>query len=140
MCYVDERQRRECGFAAGCSGKGIFRGTLRCFYEEKWKLVSREYPTAVLKGNFPTSALKTFIANQSLGRINCSLNLAYSSPVHIDLSDVKGRLIKRLLKGNLNAGSYRYSWNKPANTSGIVILRVRTGAEDRCMRILIGVK
>jgi hypothetical protein len=28
MCYVDEGQRRRCDLAAGCSGKGIFRGAL----------------------------------------------------------------------------------------------------------------
>jgi hypothetical protein len=106
--------------------------------KETWKLISREYPTAVLKGNTQPAAFKTFAAKQFSGRISCSLDLEYSSPVLMELLDVKGRLIKTILKGNLSAGAYRYTCNIPAKTVGIVMLRVRTGTENRCIRIFAG--
>lgn len=105
-------------------------------YQETWKLINREYPTAVLKGNAPHAGLKAVAASQSSGRITCSMRLGYSSQVHIEFLDVKGRLIKTLFKGSLNAGAYLYSWNSPRKTANIALLRVRTGTENQCIRIM----
>jgi len=109
-------------------------------YKETWKLIGREYPAVVLNGNAETASLKTFAYSQSAGRINCSLDLDYSSPIQIELTDPAGRLIKTLFKGNLNAGVYRYSWDIPTNIRGIALFRVRTGAHERCVKVLAGVK
>jgi hypothetical protein len=109
-------------------------------YRETWKLISREYPTSSLRGNSPPAALTSVAVNQSSGRIACSLNLGYSSPVHIELLDVKGRLIKTFYKRNLNAGVHRYSWDIPTRTCGVALFRVRTGAENRCVKIMMGVE
>lgn len=109
-------------------------------YKETWKLLSREYPTAVLYGNAPRTALETITVIPTPGRITCSLNLVSSSPVRIELLDVKGCLIKTFFKGNLNAGAYRYSWNIPAKARGVAFLRMRTGAENRCVKIMTGVE
>jgi hypothetical protein len=103
--------------------------------KETWSIISREYPTAVLYGNAPRTALETITVIPTPGRITCSLNLVSSSPVRIELLDVKGCLIKTFFKGNLNAGAYRYSWNIPAKARGVALLRVRTGAENRCVKI-----
>ena len=109
-------------------------------YHEAWKLVTRNYPTATVKGKTPSSSLNTVAVKQSFGRIICSLNLGYSSPVQIELLDPQGRLIKVVFKGNLSAGEFRYSWNMPTNACGITMLRVRTGAHERCVKILTGAK
>jgi hypothetical protein len=109
-------------------------------YQETWKLVGRGFPTFVLKGNAAAAKHTMVSYSQSSGRINCSLRLSYSSPVCIDVLDSYGRLIKRLFKGNLNAGEFRYSWNMPTIARGIALLRVRTGANERCAKILTGVK
>jgi hypothetical protein len=109
-------------------------------YRETWKLISREYPTYALSGNASPVVCRTVAVNQSSGRIHCSLNLAFPSPVHIGFFDVKGRLIKTLFTGKLNAGVYRYSWNLPVKTVGIALLRMRTGEESRCIKIITGVE
>jgi hypothetical protein len=104
-------------------------------FKETWELISREYPITISRASTPSVLLEAATANQSLGRIFCSLDLGYSSLVQIEFLDVRGRLIKTLFKGNLNAGAYRYSWNIPTKTVGIALLRVRTRAEDRCIQI-----
>jgi len=107
---------------------------------ETWQLVIRDYPTTVVKGNAPSDAPKTVAADYSSGRITCSLNLGYPSPARIEVLDVKGRSIQPLFKGNLCAGSHRYIWNIPIKTRGIVLLRVRTVTENRCVKIMTGVE
>jgi hypothetical protein len=109
-------------------------------YHETWKLISREYPTSILRGNSPPAALASVAVNQSSGRIDCSLNLGHSSPVRIEIVDLKGHLLRTLLQGQLDAGIYRYSWNIPINVSGIALFRVRTGVENRCVKIMMGVE
>jgi hypothetical protein len=109
-------------------------------FQEKWKLINREFPTAVLKATAPAAVLKTVAASQSLERVNCRLNLDHASPVRIEIIDLNGRVIRTLLKGLINAGYYRYSWSIPAHPAGVALLRVRTGTEDRCVRIMTGVK
>ena len=101
---------------------------------ETWKLISRGYPTGVVKGD----ALPAVAADYSSGHITCSLNLGYPSPVRIEVLDVKGRLIRQLFKGNLGAGFHRYTWSIPIKTRGIAVLRIRTGTGDRCVRIITG--
>jgi hypothetical protein len=105
---------------------------------ETWKLIDRDYPTAVIKGNVTPDACTTVAAEYSSGRITCSLNLGYPSPARIEVLDIKGRLIRPLFKGNLTAGSHRYIWSIPTKISGIAMLRIRTGTRDRCVRIITG--
>jgi hypothetical protein len=107
---------------------------------ETWQLINREYPTAVLKGNAPHAALQEIDINQRLERFSCSLNLEHESPVNISLLDVKGCLIKTLFKGNLNAGAHQYLWNSPTKATGVALLRVQTRSEERCVRIMAGIK
>jgi hypothetical protein len=109
-------------------------------YKETWKLISREYPTAVSQGNARPDALKTVVANQSSGRISCRLNLDHSSPVRIEIVDLKGCLLRIMLQAHLSAGTYHYSWDFPANAPAIALLRVWTGVEERCVRIMTEVK
>jgi hypothetical protein len=109
-------------------------------YRETWKLISRESPTHVISGTASPVIFKTIAVNLASGRIDCSLNLNHASPVRIEIFDLKGRVMQTLLKGNINAGSHRYSWSIPAHATGIAILRVRSGAEDRCVRIMTGIK
>jgi hypothetical protein len=117
-----------------CSG--VVGGSLK----ETWILASREYPASSLRGNSPPTALTSVAVNQSSGRIACRLSMDHSSPVRIEILDPKGRLLRTLLQEQLDVGSYRFSWNLPVKTVGIALLRVRTGAENRCVRIMAGIE
>jgi hypothetical protein len=109
-------------------------------FKETWKCTGREYPTPALHGTTPRAARTPVIVSRTSGRIACSIDLDHPSPVHIELLDLEGRLIRTLLQGKINAGIYRSSWGIPQKACGIALLRVRTGNEDRCVRVITGAR
>ena len=105
-------------------------------YKETWELVGRDYPAVVLTGNARPAALQAAVPRHFPGRITWAFALDHSSPVRIELLDVNGRLLRTLLRGNLDAGVHRFSWNVPTNPLGLALLRVRTGAANQCTRFI----
>ena len=107
---------------------------------ETWQLINRDYPTAVVKGDTPLAARKPVAVNLTPGRVACSFDMDRASLVRIELVDLEGRTIRTLFQGSLNAGTHRYSWDILEKTCGAALIRVRTGTEDRCVRIIHGAR
>jgi len=86
-------------------------------------------------------ALDAPVPSPSRGGMTLSFRLPESSPVRLDLIDVRGRLVATLVNGTLSAGPHQATWNGrdaaggPA-ASGIYFARLFDGRSARVQRLV----
>ncbi|MEN8226149.1 MAG: T9SS type A sorting domain-containing protein [Bacteroidota bacterium] len=70
---------------------------------------------------------------------NCTieLNLNHASPVEIYITDITGKRLNTIFKGELEASHYHYSWTNMNNTKGIYFLTVTTNYETITKKLLV---
>ena len=94
-----------------------------------------------LKVNSEAFLIKVIEAGQH-NLINLSYNIPYASGVTIGIYDARGRLIRRLIDENLQAGSYKTGWDGrdgygiPA-LPGMYLIRMKSGTADISQKIVL---
>jgi len=86
-------------------------------------------------------ALDSPVPSPSRGRMTLSFRLPESSPVRLDLVDVRGRLMATLVNGTLSAGPHQATWNgRDASgspvASGVYFARLFDGHSARVQRLV----
>jgi hypothetical protein len=93
----------------------------------------------------PTAASTRFAApwpNPSGGATHFDFSLAEPQAVRLEVVDVAGRLISRLVEGSLAAGTHQASWNGKASSgqparAGIYFARLRAGTQTLTQRFAL---
>lgn len=60
-----------------------------------------------------------------------------NSNVKIDVYDLRGRLVKRLLNENKNTGNYEVKWNSDGMSSGIYFCRFVHGSKEEVRKLIL---
>ncbi|HUI90846.1 MAG TPA: hypothetical protein VLX68_01240 [Chitinivibrionales bacterium] len=116
----------------------ISKGWFGFGYQETWKLVSREYPAAVLKGNAQTLFSGSGITvSRNSSCITSSFCLPCPLPVYVVLTDLQGRMVQKVFAGTLDKGMHSFALNAPLRQSGILVLCVQTGDVTISRRIIM---
>ena len=92
------------------------------------------------KTNEPFSAvvLSNAFPNPSYREFNYSINLQRSQEVRVSVFDITGRLVVKLIDGQLHAGTHDFSW-LPGNSiaSGTYFLTLRAGDLSETRKVLL---
>jgi hypothetical protein len=64
-------------------------------------------------------------------------DVSANSDVVLQIYDINGRIVKELVRGDLNAGSYRIDWNAANNSSGIYFCIFRAGSYMATQKIVL---
>ncbi|UCG30670.1 MAG: T9SS type A sorting domain-containing protein [candidate division WOR-3 bacterium] len=76
--------------------------------------------------------------NPSYREFNYSINLQRSQEVQISVFDITGRLVEKLIDGQLHAGIHEFSWQPGDNiASGTYFLTLRTGDFSETRKVLL---
>jgi hypothetical protein len=87
-----------------------------------------------------STGIRTY-PNPFSGIVNFSFHLDEAAPVTLDVYDVTGRLVSRIIDGRLEAGDHRFAWKAPGqdqkNSSGIYFYRFNAGTEIQGGKLLL---
>ncbi len=94
-------------------------------------------PGAAAGANVPS-----ILPNPASGRCAVSFECPSAGPVHVEVLDVGGRVVRRLLDGSISAGRYSIIWDGRDDAgrdvaSGVHLARVSTAAGTRTARVVI---
>jgi hypothetical protein len=64
-------------------------------------------------------------------------NLPYNTFVNLDIYDIMGRKIQRLIGANQSVGAYQVQWNAAGISSGIYFVKLRAGEISRNIKLTL---
>ena len=123
------------------SGNKVFQANLPPG-ESSYRTFRQEWDPTVagvgpLFGPHPAVALSLPTPNPSRGQSAIMLTLAQASPVTLELVDVRGRIVRRLLDDTLRApGTTRVAIDLTGSPSGVYFARARTSAGTVTRRLV----
>jgi len=94
------------------------------------------------QGVAPVSALYPNFPNPFNPETTISFSLSKASPAHLDIYNIRGQLVKSLIKGDLPQGDHKVVWNgrdfsgRPV-ASGVYLYRLQTGDYTRTLKMML---
>ena len=111
-------------------------GTYQCSIRLSNYIVSNDNPIAALISK-PLAYPNPFNPN-----VNIAFSLNKSSPVSVDVYNVKGQKVRNLQNGTMNQGQHSLTWNgKDGNgkevASGIYMVRILSGKSSQAIKVMM---
>jgi len=123
-----------------------FQGDLRgTFYFDDMRLVSKQQFTAVEEDTNPTpnqTTLEAGYPNPFNSSVTIPFQLAESGPIRLDIYNVTGQRVRRLISGHRQVGEHLATWDGRAEAGGqvaigVYLYRLTTSATTQTRRLLL---